>query len=54
MSFDKLSNKLEYSPQLPINQESVQIFTEFIINLDYSFWNFSDFGGISIVYNEYD
>lgn len=44
-----LSDKLEFSPQLPINQEAVQIFTEFIVNLDYSFWDFTGFA-----YNEYD
>lgn len=46
-----LSDKLESSPQLPINQESITIFTEFIINLDYSFWDANRF---DFVYNGYD
>jgi hypothetical protein len=46
---NSLFDKLEFSPQLPINQEAVQIFTEFIVNLDYSFWNVA-----VLTYCEYD
>ena len=51
MSPDKLSDKLEYSPQLPINQEAVLIFTEFIVKLDYSFW---DVNRLDFIYGQYD
>ena len=46
-----LSDKLEYTPQLPINQEAVQIFTKFIVSLDYSFW---DVNRLDFIYSKYD
>jgi hypothetical protein len=46
-----LSDKLEYSPQLPINREAVLIFTEFIVNLDYSFLAVNR---LDFIYGQYD
>jgi hypothetical protein len=44
-----LSDKLQFRPNLPVDPELVTIFTEFIVKLDYSFWNLDDFD-----YGKYD
>lgn len=52
MTTEKKLEKTKFKPDLPVNQELTSIFTEFILSLDYSFWDSSGFGGL--VYNKYD
>lgn len=43
MTTEEKLEKTKFRPDLPVDLELVTIFTEFIINLDYSFWDVNRF-----------
>lgn len=51
MTTEERLEKTKFRPDLPVDPELVTIFTEFIVNLDYSFW---DVNRLDFIYSKYD